>query len=340
MKAVIFTGNRQLEIRDVPDPEPADDEVVLEIMASGMCGSDLHLYRSPDPGVANFIPGHEPCGVIVERGKAVSETEAPVGARFMVHHYDGCRTCANCTSGWTQLCEEGSTVYGKTGDGAHARFMKVPAHTLVPLPDDMSFVVGAAISCGTGTAYGAIKRIEMPEGETLAVFGQGPVGLSATMLGVAMGARVLAVDLSAERLAKARDYGADAIIDASKDNAVEAIKDLTGGHGAPYVLECSGSPAASHDAVKSAKIWGKVGLVGLGSEATYDVARDVIRRQVSIVGSWTFSRDWQRECTEYIAERQLPVESLFSHRFPLQDAERAYQIFDTGKTGKGVLLPV
>ena len=82
-----------------------------------------------------------------------------------------------------------------------------------------------------------------------------------------------------------------------------------------------------------------VGLVGLGPEATYDVARDVIRRQLAILGSWTFSYDGQKECTDFVAEKQLPVETLFSHRFPLQGAEEAYRIFDTGRTGKGVLLP-
>ena len=339
MKAVIFTGNRQLEIRDMPDPEPGDDEVILEIKASGMCGSDLHLYRSPDPAVASFIPGHEPCGIVAERGKAVTDAQAPIGGRFMVHHYDGCRACGNCKSGWTQLCEQGSTVYGKSGHGAHARYMKVPAHTLVPLPDHMSFEVGAAISCGTGTAYGAIERVGMKEGDTLAVFGQGPVGLSATMLAVAMGARVIAVDMSKERLEKARGYGADAVIDPTADDPVEAIKELTDGLGAPYVLECSGAPAASEAAVRSARIWGTVGLVGLGPEATYDVAKDVIRRQLSIVGSWTFSRDGQKDCTDFVSERNLPVESLFSHRFQLNEAEEAYKIFDTGKTGKGVLFP-
>ena len=136
MQGVMFTGNRTLEIRTFEDPTPGPDEVVLEIRASGMCGTDLHYYRSPE-GLGH-IAGHEPCGVVVARGTAVDPAIAPDGARVMVHHYDGCRTCPNCLTGWTQLCDAGSVVYGKNGHGAHAHYMKVPVRTLVPLPEALN----------------------------------------------------------------------------------------------------------------------------------------------------------------------------------------------------------
>ena len=164
MKGVVFTGSKTLELREFPDPTPGDDEVVLEIKASGMCGTDLHVYRPETIANPDMIAGHEPCGVVVARGKATPEYQAPIGQRVMVHHYDGCRRCNPCVEGWTQLCEEGSTVYGRTGHGAHAQYMKVPARTLVPLPEALSFAEGAAISCGTGTAFGAIKRMKMEAG--------------------------------------------------------------------------------------------------------------------------------------------------------------------------------
>ena len=104
----------------------------------------------------------------------------------------------------------GITVYGVTAHGGHAEYLKVPARTLVPLPDELSFVEGAAVSCGTGTAYGALRRMKLAGGDTLAVFGQGPVGLSATLLGAKMGARVIAVEKNAERTALAKKFGADA----------------------------------------------------------------------------------------------------------------------------------
>src|SRR5207245_2236088 len=146
---------------------------------------------------------HEPCGVVAARGAGVSEADAPTGQRVMVHHYKGCGRCKHCKVGWAQLCRQGIVVYGMTGHGGHAAYMTVPAYTLVPLPDSLSFEEGAAISCGTGTAYGALKRLDVSGRDTLAVFGQGPVGLSATLLGRAMGARVIAIDVAPERLARA-----------------------------------------------------------------------------------------------------------------------------------------
>ena len=286
MQAVYFPGNRRTEIRAAPDPTPGPDEVVLEIRASGICGTDLQTYRS-EAG-SPFIIGHEPCGVVAARGSAVDARLVPDGARMMVHHYDGCRTCRECLSGWTQLCEKGSIVYGRTGDGAHACWMKVPARTLVPLLDALSFVAGAAISCGTGTAYGALKRMGLQGGETLVVFGQGPVGQSATMIGVAMGARVIAVDIDVARLEQARAFGADETVDATAGSAAERIRELTAGRGAAFTVGCSGNADAINEALRSTRRWGTVCLVGMGGRPTVNVTDDIIRGQLTVLGSWTF----------------------------------------------------
>src|SRR5881409_687935 len=131
-----------------------------------------------------------------------------------------------------------------TGHGGHAPYMKVPARTLVPLPDSLSFEEGAAISCGTGTAYGALKRLDVSGRDTLAVFGQGPVGLSATLLGRAMGARVIAIDVAPERLALARDFGAETVVNAKETDPVAAVRELTHGEGVETAMDCTGNPDA------------------------------------------------------------------------------------------------
>src|SRR5689334_15567357 len=237
MRGVVFTGNRRLELREFPDPTPGPGEVVLEIKASGMCGSDLKFYRAAGGGggaaslglggTGPVIAGHEPCGVVAAVGPSVAENQARVGMRVMQHHYRGCGVCPHCSTGWMQLCVEGvKEVYGVTGNGAHARYMKAPARTLVPLPDELSFETGAAISCGTGTAWGALHRLGLQGDHTIAIFGQGPVGLSATQLAAAMGARVVALDTSPERLARAKQLGADLVIDPAKtENVVSAIRE-------------------------------------------------------------------------------------------------------------------
>src|SRR5438132_167889 len=219
MKGVVFVGNRKLELRDFPDPTPGPGEVVLEIKASGLCGSDLKFYRAPPGGAAAslglgagaiVIAGHEPCGVVAAVGPGVEPKQARVGQRVMQHHYRGCGVCPHCATGWMQLCVEGvAEVYGATGHGAHARYMKCPARTLVPLPDELSFDAGAAIACGTGTAWAALHRLGLSGDHTIAIFGQGPVGLSATLLASEMGARVIALDTCDERLSRADEFGAD-----------------------------------------------------------------------------------------------------------------------------------
>ncbi|MBI3966472.1 MAG: zinc-binding dehydrogenase [Chloroflexi bacterium] len=347
MRGVVFLGDRKLEIQSFPDPTPEVDEVVIAVKASGMCGSDLHPYRATEGASAALglgdvsgpvIAGHEPCGVVVARGAGVSAAEAPDGQRVMIHHYLGCGRCKHCRIGYTQMCLNGSVVYGMTGHGAHADFMKIPASTLIPLPDELSFEEGAAISCGTGTAFLALKRLDVSGRDTLAIFGQGPVGLSATMLARAMGARVIAVDLSAERRQIAQEFGAEVVIDPAAVNPVAAIRDLTHGEGADAALDCSGNPDARVAAVKATRAWGRMCFVGEGGKTTFNISQDIIRKQLTLYGSWTFSTVGQEECARFIVDRQVPLKRLLTHHFSLDQAVDAYRLFDTQTTGKGVFL--
>ena len=350
MRGVVFLGERELELKQFPDPTPGPGEVVLQIKASGMCGSDLKFYR---PNLAEatkalglgelsepIIAGHEPCGVVVARGAGVEEAMAPDGARVMVHHYKGCGRCEHCRVGWQQLCQEtGIIVYGATGDGAHADYMKVPASTLVALPDDLSFETGAAISCGTGTAFGALKRVGLTGRDTIAIFGQGPVGLSATQFGANMGARVIALDTVPERLELAKGLGADVTLDPTAADPVATLKELTRGRGVDIAVDCSGAEAGRLAAIQATRTWGTVGFVGEGGQVTIDVSKDMIRKQLTIVASWTFSAFGQAACADYVAERGIDVDHLFTQRYAsLDEADAAYKLFDTQTTGKGVFL--
>ena len=338
MQGVVFLGERELELREFPDPTPGPREVVVEIKASGMCGSDLTPYRAPKGRVLPIIRGHEPCGVVVARGSNVAEAEAPIGQRVMVHHYSGCGQCKHCKSGYTQMCLHGHKVHGSSADGGHTTYMLNFPYMLVPLPDEMTFEEGAAVSCGTGTAYLALKRLDVSGRDTLAIYGQGPVGLSGTMLGKAMGARVIAVDVSPERLKLAEDFGADVTIDPRGQDPVQVIKDLTHGEGAEATLDCTGNPEARVNAVKSAAIWGRVCFVGEGNTTTFDISPDIIHKQLTIYGSWTFSTVGQAECARFIVDRKLPLARLLTHRFSLDQAREAYKLFDAQNTGKGVFV--
>ena len=348
MKGVVFTGGRELEIMNFPDPTPGPDEVVLEMKASGMCGSDLKTYRlakgaSKGNGLPDaagpVIAGHEPCGVVAAIGTAVMPAQAKIGQRVMVHHYIGCTTCGHCRTGWAQLCQETAIkVYGANSHGGHAQYLKVPASTLVPLPDEMTFEAGAAISCGTGTAYGALRRMNISGNDVIAIYGQGPVGLSGTQLAAAMGARVIALDISEERLARAREFGAWATIDPRSNDPVGAIKELTHGRGADLTLDTSSSPEARSQAIRSAKVWGTMCFVGEGGDVKIDVSPEILRKQLTMVGSWTFSHSGQAECARFVVERGIDVDKLFTQRWKLEQADEAYKLFDQQTSGKGVFL--
>ena len=348
MRGVVFTGDSTLDLVEFPDPTPGPRDVVLEIKASGMCGSDLKLYRPPagaafkalglvDSGEP-VIAGHEPCGIVAEVGRDVDARTVKVGDRVSLHHYQGCWTCSQCRTGWTQMCERTATVYGVTGHGGHAPYMRAAVETVVALPDELSFSTGAAISCGTGTAFGALVRMNVSARDTVAVFGQGPVGLSATQLASAMGARVIAVDVSGERAQRAKEFGAAHVVDASAGDPVEAIMALTEGKGANKALDTSGAAAGRSAAVRCASAWGIVCFVGEGGDVTLNVSPEIIRKQLTLVGSWTLSSAAQADCVRFIADRGLEVDKLFTDSWTLDQADEAYKSFDKQAAGKGVFL--
>jgi threonine dehydrogenase-like Zn-dependent dehydrogenase len=354
MLGVTFPGEREVALLNFPDPTPGTGEVVLEMKASGMCGSDLRAYRAPKDMEAfreaykglptitmrdngPLIMGHEPCGVVAAIGPSVSAFQARVGQRVMVHHYDACDVCDQCRTGWTWMCDNVVPKnFGQTAHGGHAQYMKVPAKTLIPLPDELSFEAGAAISCGSGTSYSALRRMRV--NGTVAIFGQGPVGLSGTQFAVAMGCRVIALDPSEERRNLAKKFGADVVLDPKAIDSREAIRELTGGFGADFALETSGTGSGATDSVRSLRKWGTVAFVGMTSTATFNLATDVILRQVNMLGSLTFSTAIMHECALFSVQKNVPVDAIFSDRWRLDQADEAYKLLDKQSSGKGVFM--
>jgi threonine dehydrogenase-like Zn-dependent dehydrogenase len=334
MRGLAFKGNRQIALEAFPDPTPSHGEVVVAMRASGICGSDLNLYRKPTFEQL-VVCGHEPCGTVLECGPGVSPTLR--GQRVMVHHYRGCNQCWLCTMGYTQMCRQ-AQVMGTDIDGGHAPFLLAPASTLVPLPDELSFEEGAAIACGTGTAYAALKRLDVSGRDTLAIFGQGPVGLSATQLATAMGARVIALDPSPERRQMSTEMGAAHVLDPSAEDAVEAIRELTHGEGADATLECSGNSEARAQCARAARPWGRACYVGAHGTATFEMTPDVIHRQLTILGCWTFNGLLMAECARFAVDRKVPLGRVFTDRFSLDEASQAYERVEARQMGKGVFL--
>jgi threonine dehydrogenase-like Zn-dependent dehydrogenase len=340
MRGITFTGDRTVELVEVTDPTPGPFDVVLEVKASGICGTDLHAYRAPK-GVLTaegepVIAGHEPCGVVAAVGTAVAPWEAQVGQRVMVHHYWGCNSCEFCRIGWRQMCErQRAVVYGQSAHGGHAPYLKVPAGTILPLPDELSFEAGAAIGCGTGTAYAALRRLNVRGGDRVAIFGQGPVGLAATQLAAAMGGEVVAIDISPERLEIARRMGATTAIDSSDTDPVKAIKELTAGKGVDQAFDASGATQARTQAMRVVRPFGALALVGVGGEFQPDFL-PWLRSQIDVFTSWTFSTIGQSECADFVATRGIAVDDIFTERWTVEQGDEAYRIADGQAAGKGV----
>lgn len=340
MQGIVFPGHGHAELRDFPDPEPGFGEVVVRIRASGMCGSDLHPYRADTPAADEqgrlLIQGHEPCGVVAAVGPGVAPHVAAVGDRVMIHHYWGCGTCVDCRSGWPQMCSIiPPRVPTLNEHGGHAPLMKLPAIQTLPLPDELSFKAGAALGCGIGTAWGALARLGDVAGRNLVVVGQGPVGTSTTMLASALGARVIALDIAPQRLDRARHFGAQAVVNSAEQDPVEAVRELTGGRGAELLVETSGSTPAAAQALDALATWGRACFVGIGANISFNT-RETLRRQLTLLTSWTMSTVEQLRCARFAVEHDLPLDDLFSHTWSLAQAAEAYEWFSAQSDGKGV----
>ena len=207
----------------------------------------------------------------------------------------------------------------------------------MPLDERLSFVAGAAISCGTGTAWRALQRLKLCGRDTIAIFGQGPVGQSATLLASALGARVIAIDIDESRLRTASEFGADATLNANSGDMPEAIRALTGGKGATMSLETAGSVQASRDCLDCVRAWGKVGLVGIGAELNFALGK-VLHKQLTILTSRTMSVLGQKACADFVIEKRINLDALFTDYWSLDEAEEAYRKFNQRSGGKGVFV--
>ncbi|MEJ2861185.1 zinc-dependent alcohol dehydrogenase family protein [Actinomycetospora flava] len=338
MRGVYLPGGRRVDLREVPDPEPGRGQVVVEMRASTICGSDLraiyreHLGQGPE-AYQDVIGGHEPCGQVVAVGAEVERIR--VGDRVVVYHISGCGQCDECRRGYQISCTSPRrAAYGWQRDGGHADLLLTEERDLVALPDSLTFLDGACVACGFATAYEALCRVALAGGEQVLITGLGPVGLAAGMLASAMGSPwVVGTDPSPDRRALARDLGAvDVAVDGSDTDDAE-LHDLLG-DGAEVTVDCSGAGVAQLTALRHTRRHGRCALVGEGGTLTVDVSEVLIHRQLTVHGSWVAPTWRMTELLERLARWDLHPERVVTDRFPLADAARAYEVADAGARGK------
>ena len=289
MRAAQLTGWRQpLEIATLPDPEPSEGGVVLNVLACGVCRSDWHAWAGADPDVSlPHIPGHEFCGEVVAAGKGV--TRWRVGDRVIAPFILACGACPDCAAGNQTICHR-QAVPGFTIPGAFAERIAVPFAdaNLTALPDSIPPALAAGLGCRVTTAWHALTgRAGLRAGEWLAIFGGGGVGISALLLGRALGARVAVVDIVPKKLDYALELGADAVINATESDPAEAVREITGG-GADLAVEALGIATTTLGALKSLRKLGRMVQVGMptGDHATMPIPMDAVYSgQLAIYGT-------------------------------------------------------
>lgn len=336
MRAVRFLGERQAVVVDQDEPRPGPGQVLVAIRAAGICGTDLHSYRArveDYPKLAEFVPGHEPCGQIAELGPDVAGWN--VGDRVVVYHRITCMTCRYCTGGLRNLCVDNKGVYGFGPDGADAQLMVANAEELLALPEDFDYLDGVLFACQVGTAYNPLKLMAVGPGDTMVVFGLGPVGLLGILLGIAFGARVAAVDPSRERRELAERHGASLVLDPDEDGFVRSLSDLSEG-GADHVLETSGAPDAHARIVKVLRPNGQAALVGMGPRELSLRLAPLITRQLRIIGTSAFSFDDFEEIAGFVRDRRVPIRDVVTDELSLEDASHGFELADAARGGKVV----
>lgn len=328
MKAVQLEGNEKVTIVDVPDPVPGPGEVLIAMRASGLCGSEMHSYR--ESGAAGGTCGHEGAGEVIALGDGVTRLAA--GDRVGVSVVCGCGECAYCERGQYTWCRTQS-FYG----GMHAERLVAAERTCHKLPDDLDWGAGVLLTGdGLGVPYHTSTKLPAAGSDTVAIFGVGPIGLGNALLQSYLGRTVIAVDIAAPRLKIACDLGAAHTVNAGECDAVEKIKELTGGKGADICIEAAGRPQTARQCFAAVTTGGTVIFNGEQGPLELSPSDDFIRRDITAIGAWFY------HFSEYAAmlaleQEGLDVGRMISHRFPFQKAEEAYREFAAGKTAKVML---
>ncbi|MBA8899707.1 zinc-dependent alcohol dehydrogenase family protein [Phyllobacterium sp. P30BS-XVII] len=333
MKAVVFEQFGQApSIQNVADPAPAPTGVVIKVEATGLCRSDWHGWMGHDPDIQlPHVPGHELAGTVQAIGKHV--TQWKIGDRVTVPFVGGCGHCFECNSGNHQVCEQ-QFQPGFTAWGSFAEYVAVDfADTnLVGLPETLDFATAASLGCRFVTSFRAVvDQAKVKPGEWVAVHGCGGVGLSAIMIATAMGANVIAVDLTEEKLAFARELGAVATVNGSEQkDIVGAVKEITKG-GAHVSIDALGHPSTCFNSIANLRRRGRHVQVGLmlGDHARAPIPMDkVIAYELEILGSHGMQAFRYKALMDMLEHGKLAPQKLIGKRIALDEAPAALMAMD------------
>jgi len=340
MKAWVLGDPDELKLVDKPVPQPGAAEVLVRIDAIAVCATDLEIIHSGPPALIqggdpfnkNFTPGHEYMGTVVKLGPGVDEFE--IGDRVTVEIHAGCGRCERCREGMYTACtnygmnygdrNKGHRANGFTTDGGFAQFAVNNINTMVHVPDDMSDEEATLVVTAGTAMYGLDVMGGLIAGQTVVVMGPGPIGLMGVGVAKALGAQpVILTGTRDNRLEIGKKLGADHVINVRKEDAVDAVKRITHGKGAHYVLECSGAPDAVNEAARMLNRGGRICLAAFPHEpALVDVAY-LVRNNIYLFGIRGEGKSATHRAAAFMAQKRFDAKLIHTHTFPLAEVPTA-----------------
>src|SRR6202789_517999 len=336
MKAWVLGDPDQLSLGEKPTPVPGRAEVLVRIDAVAICATDLEVIHSGSPASIggglpfnkNFTPGHEYMGTVAALGPEVDEFE--IGERISVEIHAGCGQCKRCRQGMYTSClnygkpEKGHRANGFTTDGGFAEYAVNHINTVERVPDTMSDAEATLVVTAGTSMYGLTELGGLVSGESVVVIGPGPIGLLAVAVAKALGANpVILTGTRNARLAIGKGLGADRVINIAEEDPVAVVKQLTGGIGADYVIECAGTEGTINQAIHMANRGGKICLAAFPHDpVTTDIAH-LVKNNIYVYGIRGEGRSATRRAMALMAEKRFDATRIHTHTFPLADLPTA-----------------
>ncbi len=338
MRALVKeTAGPGFALRDVPVPKILGNEVLIRVRATGVCGTDLHIFDWDDWSASRckppFTVGHEFAGEVAEVGKLV--TEVKVGDRVTAEGHIVCGRCHMCRTGNGHICPF-TKIIGVDRDGCFAEYIAMPATNVWHLDDSIPYAIGGIHDPMGNAFHTALEGTEIP-GATVLITGCGPIGIFAVGICVAAGAsRVIASDVNPKRLELARRMGAHDVVHPSE--LEETVRRVTDGLGVDVVLEMSGVPAAIHQALKEVRLGGRVQMLGIPSKPMeLNLSSEIIFKGITVYGviGRRMYETWI-QMSQFLRSGKFDPTPVITHRFPLEGFEEAMRVIKSGDAGKVV----
>ena len=328
------------QLRQVPEPTMAENEVLLAVKKIGICGSDMAIYDGREKDLSlPVIPGHEFGGEIIDCGPAVSDLV--VGNRVVVNLVKNCGRCYYCRRGDANLCLN-TNLIGFHSNGGFAQYAAVPARNCHLIPDSMSWAAAAAVDPVT-SALAAFKKTGIASSDTVCILGPGPIGLYGCQIAKAEGAKnVIMLGTRKARLDLAATLGADHTLLVPREDpmaVLAAVQQITGSKGAEVVLEASGNPGTMDLALHLAAKGGRVALVSIYHESTHIDPMTIVFNELKVFGSFDYKWIDFEEAIQMIASGRVQTTPLTTHTFPLKDIQAGIKVMEDKQAIKVMIDP-